>query len=187
MKITNKVSARFFNKVQKSSGCWTWTGTVRPSGYGVICIDRWIVSAHRLSYMIHYGGTTPGLVVMHLCHNRKCVNPAHLKEGTHKENIRMSSVDGRMATGSRNALSRSNPLSKERWNKISKKRKGKKLLQFTQPWQRVIDQYGIIYPSQAIAAKALGLPQQNINKVVLGDRKSVGGFVFKRYSKNENH
>lgn len=35
-------------------------------------------------------------VVMHLCNNRACVNPGHLRAGTQMENIHQSVREGRM-------------------------------------------------------------------------------------------
>lgn len=30
---------RFWDKVQKSEGCWTWTGSISSSGYGQIVAE----------------------------------------------------------------------------------------------------------------------------------------------------
>lgn len=42
-------------------------------------------AAHRISYEI-YNGHLGDMIVRHACHNPRCINPKHLKSGTHKEN-----------------------------------------------------------------------------------------------------
>lgn len=42
---------------------------------------------HRIAYMRTHGLIPAGLVVMHICNNRKCINIEHLKLGTHKDNF----------------------------------------------------------------------------------------------------
>lgn len=90
---------RFWRFVAKGPGCWEWQGGSKSQkGYGLIQqggkgTPR--VLAHRLSYQIHHGPIEPGMVIMHLCDNPRCVNPAHLKQGTASENILDSFRKGR--------------------------------------------------------------------------------------------
>lgn len=53
-----------------------------------------MVRAHRLSYRIHHGPIPDGLLVLHSCNNKLCVNPAHLSAGSHSDNIRQAWRDG---------------------------------------------------------------------------------------------
>lgn len=56
--------------------------------------------AHRVSLMIETKSETlPELHVCHSCHNRACVNPAHLHLGTLQENVAESVLADRYKKG----------------------------------------------------------------------------------------
>lgn len=84
-KYTKEDEARFWNKVNRAGSCWVWTSQLR-GGYGLFRLNRKIVSAHRLSYYMHYGKIDEALQVRHTCDNPPCVNPEHLLQGTAKTN-----------------------------------------------------------------------------------------------------
>lgn len=65
--------------VVDASGCWNWTGTLSPRGYGTLHVGATSKRAHRISYEVHRGPIPEGLTLDHLCRNRKCINPAHLE------------------------------------------------------------------------------------------------------------
>jgi len=76
----------FWSKVDKTDQCWVWLGAISSSGYGMIRIDRKYHLVHRLSYANHAKGVPEGMVVDHMCHNKICVNPQHLRLTTHGQN-----------------------------------------------------------------------------------------------------
>lgn len=82
-------SERFWTKVRDGeSGCWTWTASLGPGGYGQFCLRRGVlVRAHRWSYEAMVGPIPVGLVLDHLCRNRACVNPDHLDPVPNRVNL----------------------------------------------------------------------------------------------------
>ena len=92
---------RFWEKVSvgERSECWYWLGNPSHSfGYGVFMVNRKKHYPHRYSYFLHHG-KYPEKQVNHKCDNPYCVNPYHLYEGTHKDNINDKVKRGR--TGSK--------------------------------------------------------------------------------------
>lgn len=80
---------RFWSKVDTSGDCWNWTASVTKQGYGQFSIGGrhgHKLYAHRYSFELVNGDIPSGLQIDHICHNRKCVNPEHLRLATNKQN-----------------------------------------------------------------------------------------------------
>ena len=73
---------------EPNSGCWLWTGTTNPGGYGAVGFMGRTRSAHRVSYELAKGPIPAGLDLDHKCRVRCCVNPDHLEPVTRSENLR---------------------------------------------------------------------------------------------------
>lgn len=88
-----EVHERFWTKVDRNGPtmshmdtvCWQWTDGVTHKGYGQFNAGK-IVAAHRYVYRLTYGSIPTGAQVEHKCRNRRCVNPAHLRLATNKQN-----------------------------------------------------------------------------------------------------
>lgn len=73
-------------------------------GYGQIEIEGKTYQHHRLVYCTHHKlpiTAISGIVIRHTCDNPRCVNPAHLVQGTHKDNTDDRDARKRTAVGSK--------------------------------------------------------------------------------------
>lgn len=83
---------KFWRNVEtgKPDECWEWQrGMNNVTGYGSwrdISLQK-TVATHRIAYRLGHR-KIPKKHVLHSCNNRRCCNPAHLREGTHQENMR---------------------------------------------------------------------------------------------------
>lgn len=87
--------ARLMANVDKSSGCWIWTGGRTSGGYGSISVRGKKVYVHRLAWQLFKGPIPPGMDVLHSCDNPPCFNPEHLFTGDQRDNARDMVAKGR--------------------------------------------------------------------------------------------
>lgn len=102
--MTESNVKRFWSHVDKNGptsqscpdlgACWLWK-TTSSENYGKLYIKDRVFHAQRVSYLIHNGSIGDHLVVCHSCDTPGCVNPAHLFQGTSKDNSQDRSIKGR--------------------------------------------------------------------------------------------
>lgn len=93
---------RFWAKVDKSGACWLWMACRNPvSGYGHFNPYGPPTQAHRFSYTLAKGPIPEGLVIDHTCRVRACVNPAHLRAVTQKQNTEHTALNANNKSGVR--------------------------------------------------------------------------------------
>ena len=92
------VEDRFWEKVIKTDECWWWTAKKNHKGYGMFVWDKNARGAHRLAYEHLVGPVPAGLVLDHVCRNKSCVNPAHLRPIDNRSNAQNRSGANRGST-----------------------------------------------------------------------------------------
>ena len=103
--ISVRQAALFWQKVDlsKPNGCWPYLGFRKWDGYG--WLQRYIdgkaknLTAHRYAWILTHGQPPAGMHILHKCDNPPCCNPAHLKLGTHDENMAEMAARGRVNSG----------------------------------------------------------------------------------------
>jgi len=94
-KLDSGMISRLFSKISfnKITGCWDWIGNVNSSGYGRIRYLGPKVLVHRLMFSWVNGVglsriiSRDNLIIDHICNNKRCCNPEHLRLTTHKINM----------------------------------------------------------------------------------------------------
>lgn len=110
--LSSDFPERFWKYVNKKSSvpefmphlgpCWLWTGSDDGRDYGYIYRGKLrfrCIRTHVASWILNRGPIPKGLQVMHLCNVPLCVNPKHLRLGTHAENMRYMAECGRSTAG----------------------------------------------------------------------------------------
>lgn len=97
------VRDRLESKIEiRENGCHEFIGGKDSHGYGRIRVGGHQLGAHKVSYLINVGDYDQEKhELMHNCDNPACVNPEHLRPGTHRENIHDSISKGRHTSQNR--------------------------------------------------------------------------------------
>lgn len=87
----------FWQKVDKNGpepigtpatgACWMWTAGEDGYGYGTFWDGKVKVKAYAYSYCLENEKPEKGMHIDHICHQKLCVRPSHLRAITHQQNI----------------------------------------------------------------------------------------------------
>jgi HNH endonuclease len=108
MNFNNRINEYHKDNNWNQFKCIEWSGTLN-NGYPVKSIDGKQKRINREMLAGHLGRELkPGYYACHRCDNPPCVNPSHLFEGTHLDNMRDCMNKGRNAKGSRSGNAKLN-------------------------------------------------------------------------------
>ena len=79
---------RLDRKINRTLGCWLWTGALNDMGYPQIQQNGTRRYAHRIMHELHIGPIPEGYDIDHLCSTPACVRPSHLEAVTRSENMK---------------------------------------------------------------------------------------------------
>lgn len=97
---TDTLRKNFFGKISKDvhSDCILFIGARNQGGYGRLWDGERLRLAHHVSWFLRYG-VWPTMQLLHTCDTPSCVKPAHLFEGTQKQNMEDKVAKGRQPKG----------------------------------------------------------------------------------------
>lgn len=75
--------------VDRDTGCWNWLGATNRQGYGQVYVkDGREARVHSVVYdILNRTPVRDGMHLHHVCENRRCCNPMHLRELTPSEHM----------------------------------------------------------------------------------------------------
>jgi hypothetical protein len=73
--------------LDKEKGCWIYSGADNGKGYIQLYLNKKYVLAHRFMHRLFNGAFPDHLDIHHVCYQRSCVNPAHLRPVPRRLNV----------------------------------------------------------------------------------------------------
>jgi len=107
-------AALFWSKVDRSGECWLWRAATDADGYGKFAVTlprdgvplgaktpQRHLRAHHFAWEMVNGPVPREVYLLHSCDTPACVNPAHLRVGTARDNYADAKAKGRHTHGER--------------------------------------------------------------------------------------
>lgn len=135
---------RFRSRILLTATCHYWLGA-KVKGYGVLNVGKRREAAHHYALILAGVEVPPGAVVLHTCDTPACVNPAHLRVGTQRENL----ADMRQ---------------KGRWTRTSK------LTSDDVVEIRRLGEQGVVH---RVIAERLGCTQTHVSAIIRGEKRAA--------------
>lgn len=116
-----RIKDRLKAHIVKQGDCWLWRSAIGKNRYGTLRVNGATRVAHRVSWEVHNRRKIPhGLILLHSCDTKACINPKHLKPGTYWKNTQEARQRNLLCCGDRN---RSSKLTAERALEIRRRYK----------------------------------------------------------------
>lgn len=159
------MDARFDRKCRPTaSGCIEYDGARHGNGYRNVGRNGKSWLAHRYAWTLRNGAVPDGLMVLHACDNRACVNVDHLFLGTAKDNTRDMMAKGRQKFVG--YMSPNNALAKRRSAYRGDAHRQTKY--DAETFKTVKFLYGAERVRQCDIASFLGMSQAQVSRIVRG-------------------
>jgi hypothetical protein len=107
---------------EPNTGCWIWIGHVDRCGYGKVGSVDGESLAHRASFKTFVGPIRDGFELHHRCRERSCINPDHLQQVRHADNVAAADYTKNHRNGRKRRCKRGHPFTPE--NTIIKRSNG---------------------------------------------------------------
>lgn len=214
--VPQKLIDVFWSKVDVRSPdeCWTWQLGRNAEGYGKVSWSGRLNSgtglAHRVAWVVSGGTLGPEDTIDHMCRNRPCCNPTHLRVLSRSENSSNNGFKIRTHCPSGHAYDETNTYvsprghrscracSRERQRKVTKaisdkrKRADGVEVHSTRLQRLVAEQQRLVAASNALAAEIdaemyereqAGTPQSDLAREVGDHRQNVNRRIQRHRSR----
>lgn len=76
----------FWQQTTVNGECREWSLALNSDGYGILSVRGRSVRAHRYAYKLSGSELPDGAALDHICRNKRCVEPKHLRIASKKQN-----------------------------------------------------------------------------------------------------
>lgn len=99
---------KFIKNIPETDNCIIWPFKAHyKNGYGSVLLNGKLTGAHRAACIIYHGPPpTEQHQAAHLCGDKKCVNPRHIRWATASENAQDKIIHGTDSIGEKNPMAK---------------------------------------------------------------------------------
>lgn len=107
VRTNNNANFKHIEYEVDENGCWNCVShSCDSGGYPKVSYKNKMYRMNRFVYAYFKGEIIKDNFILHSCDNIKCINPNHLSQGTHMENVIDMLNKGRQLNGSKNKMAK---------------------------------------------------------------------------------